>query len=374
MLLLRLLMIAALVSAPLAQGQQQATPVGVDIVSHEPMLQTIPVIGRLVSLQSGVVAARTSGPVADIKVEVGDHVAEGDVIAVLDQARLRAQLDLVTTELDEMRARLATAEANQAMAQQELGRFERLRNTAAFNKALLDDQVQKLEAVRSNRKEAEARIARGKVAQRLAEIELADATIRAPFPGAVILRHVSEGAWLQVGSPVITLLNDNNLEVEADVPADRLAGLSSDAEVALLFNDGSLHQARVRAIIPDENPAARTRPVRFLPVFGVLQNALANNQTVTLLIPTGTQGEVISVNKDAVLRKGGQALVYVVEDGVAKPRSVQLGEAVGSRFRVLDGLAPGEVVVIRGNERLQPGQSVSYPGQTDHAQASAEQG
>ncbi len=72
--------------------------------------------------------------------------------------------------------------------------------------------------------------------------------------------------------------------------------------------------------------------------------------------------EIVSVHKDAVTRAQGRASVFVVVDGVAHPRVVELGDAVGTRFEVLYGLAPGELVVVRGNERLMPGQAVTLEG------------
>jgi hypothetical protein len=162
---------------------------------------------------------------------------------------------------------------------------------------------------------------------------------------------------------VVTLVNQEALEIEADVPAARLAGVILGNRVTVMLDDGIAHQAQVRAIIPDENPAARTRPVRFQPQFDAVEIPLAINQPVTVLLPMGGESEVVSVHKDAVLRKGNQALVFVVQNGVAQPRSVELGEAMGSRLQVVQGLEPGEIVVIRGNERLRPGQQVSYPDQ-----------
>ncbi|NJN45305.1 MAG: efflux RND transporter periplasmic adaptor subunit [Candidatus Competibacteraceae bacterium] len=178
------------------------------------------------------------------------------------------------------------------------------------------------------------------------------------------MRNVNEGAWVQRGDPVVTLINERNLEIEADVPARRLLGIAPGNNIEVRLEDGSLHQAQVRAIIPDENPASRTRPVRFTPQFSAIL-PLAANQPVTLLLPVAAADNVVSVHKDAVLRQGGEAIVFVVQDGAANSRTVQLGEAVGNRFQVLEGLEPGDVVVIRGNERLRPGQKVSYPDQPD---------
>jgi hypothetical protein len=92
---------------------------------------------------------------------------------------------------------------------------------------------------------------------------------------------------------------------------------------------------------------------------------LAVNQPATLQLPAGGAREVVSVHKDAVLRRGGRDMVYLVRDGAATPRTVALGEAVGSRFQVLDGLVPGDLVVVRGNERLRPGQPVTFLDQIE---------
>ena len=66
----------------------------------------------------------------------------------------------------------------------------------------------------------------------------------------------------------------------------------------------------------------------------------------------------MTVHKDADTTSGSGYVVYVVEEETAKPRTVSIGEAVGDRFEVISGLEEGETVVIRGNERLQPGQKV----------------
>ncbi len=366
------LMLLWALMAPVAQGQSRVTQVSVDTVHLQPMSQTVPVIGRFAARQSGVVAARTEGPVERLQVDVGDHVQRGDVLAVLDQARLRARLALVEAELKELEAREATARSVEKLAKLELNRLERLRGSAAFNQSLYDERVQQLEVAQSNRREAQARIARGRVNLELAKIELDDSTIRAPFPGTVTLRHTNAGAWLDAGDSVVTLINDESLEIEADVQASYLDGLAPDTRISVLLDGGERYRARVRSVIPDENPAARTRAVRLQPEFGTTERPLAVNQPVTLMVPLGREAEVVSVHKDAVLSRSGRDMVFVVRDGAAEPRTVVLGEAVGSRFQVLEGLVPGDVVVIRGNERLRPGERVSYTRQPDASSLAAD--
>jgi multidrug efflux pump subunit AcrA (membrane-fusion protein) len=98
-----LMVLAPLLGMLPVGAQMLETPVGVDEVRREPLVQTIPVIGRLVSLQSGVVASRTAGLVEKFSVEVGDSVERGAVIAVLDQDRLRANKALREAELQNFR-------------------------------------------------------------------------------------------------------------------------------------------------------------------------------------------------------------------------------------------------------------------------------
>ena len=196
----------------------------------------------------------------------------------------------------------------------------------------------------------------------LAQIDLSWATIEAPYPGVITTVHTEVGAWLAVGQPVVSLINDLDLEVEADVPSSRVAGLREGTSVALALDDGSEHTAVVRTVIPAENALTRTRQVRFTPRFGPVSKPLAINQTATVMVPAGEERQVLTVHKDAIVRNQGQAFVYVASDGTAQIRPVQLGVAVGGRFEVLGGLGPGEPVVVRGNERLRPGQAISVGG------------
>ena len=326
-----------------------------------PLIQTVPVIGRLVARQSGVVAARTRGPVAEIRVNVGDRVEKSDIIAVLVLDRLEAERKLRAAEAAEARAATQTAKEEFTFVQQELRRLENLRRSAAFSQARYEDKVQDVAKARSSIAEAEAVLLREQVNLTMSEIDLRDAEIRAPYAGVVSMRHTEVGSYLNVGDDVVTLINDLNLEIEADVPASRISGLSPGAEIAFRLSDGSDLKAKVRAVVPEENPLTRTRTVRFTPKFNGNRN-LATNQSVTLYLPVGEPRDVVTVHKDAVIARGGRKIVFVAKDGTADMRSIRVGEAVGSRFEVLDGLEQGDLVVVRGNERLRQGQKIVLRG------------
>ncbi|MDP6707406.1 MAG: efflux RND transporter periplasmic adaptor subunit [Alphaproteobacteria bacterium] len=350
--------------APLAGpvSAQRAAVVGVDEVRLETISQTFPVIGRLVARKAGVVAARVGGPVDLMRVQVGDRVKVDQVLAVLHRNRLKWTHELRQADVTERAAELETARAAMKIVSQEVARMERLKKnrSAAFQQARYDDRQLELVRQKSAMAEAEARLRRARSNRNLARIDLEEAEIRAPYDGVVTLRHTDAGAYLKVGDPVVTLIADADLEIEADVPAGRLPGLAPETKVRIAFADGSGGEAVVRAVVPEENPLTRTRAVRFSPSFETSGGRFASNQSVTVEVPIGAARETLTVHKDAILNRGGKTLVFVAAEGKATPRPVELGEAVGGRYVVLAGLNAGEAVVVRGNERLRPGQPVSY--------------
>jgi RND family efflux transporter MFP subunit len=355
------LLAAALALAAVDAGAQQAALVGVDEVRSEQVSQTYPVIGRLVARNAGIISARVRGPVDEVRVEVGDAVEKNDVLAVLVRDRLRWELERKAADVAERRADLAARQSQVEIKSQELERLDRLRKSrsAAFRQAVYDDARIESDMLASQASEATARLKQATADLKLAELDLRDAEIRAPFAGVVTVKHIDAGAYVSVGAPVVTLVNDRDLEIEADVPADRISGLAPDGDVVVMVN-GQPEHAVVRAIVPQENPLTRTRAVRLTPKFDINRGGLAVNQSVTVRVPITDARKVVSVHKDAILNRQGGNMVFVVEDGAAKPRQVVIGEAVGGRFIVVDGLKPGEKVVVRGNERLFPGQPVTF--------------
>ena len=348
-----------------AMAQQGPATVKVDPVIAEPLSQTMPVIGRFVARQTGVVSALTGGPVAEVTVAVGDEVKKGDVVARLVTERIRWNRQYRAAVLQEKVAALQTAKAQLTLTQSELKRIESLKKSAAFSQARYDDKRNEVTKFQSEVGEQEAAVASAKAELRLADIDLHNAEIRAPYDGVISQRHTVAGAYLGVGSPVVTMINHTKLEIEADVPSNRIAGLEAGHVVEIRLEDGRTLKATVRARVPDENVLTRTRPVRFTPIFdGTTAEAmgLAVNQSVTAMVPIDKVRQVVTVHKDAIVPRGGKNIVVVAIDGKAEMRSVRLGDAVGNRFEVLDGLSAGDIVVVRGNERLRPGQEVTYQG------------
>lgn len=341
-----------------AMAQDRATPVQTDAVVRAPVARTVPVLGRMVPRRSGAVAARVAGPLARMRVEVGDQVRQGAVLAELVDDRLNWLRDLRAAERIEAEAKLAGAEAQLRQVEAELARLERLRGSAAFNRSRYEDQVHEVARLEGARAEAQARLKRAEAQLAEAEWDLDHAEVLAPYDGVVSARHLSAGAYVNRGEAVVDLIDHTTLEIEADVPADRLAGLVPGVDVEVTFAGGQDHIAMVRAVVPYENAKTRTRPVRLVPA--PVDRTLAINESVTVHVPAGPARSVLSVAKDAVLAGAEGHRVWVVgDDGTVQPRPIRVGEGFNGRFEVISGLEPGERVVVRGNERLRPGQKVT---------------
>lgn len=332
--------------------------VGVDPARLEPLSQTIPIIGRLVAVQSGKVSAEVGGAVRKLAVVVGDHVEAGDLIARLDNETVKGQLAVQQSQVEEGMAELGALQADMLLAEQDMKRQNDLKKSGAFSRAKHEDAIQKVAKAKANILRAKAMIETRKATRRLSEITLGKSEIRAPYSGVVSEKLTEIGAYVRAGDAIIALVSDSSLEVEADVPSMRLKGLSAGVIVKFSLADGREFNAVVRALLPSENPMTRTRPVRFTPEFKTAVSGLADAQTVTVDVPLGASRQVLTVHKDAIIKRGEKSLVYVVSNETAEARTVRLGESTGARIEIMSGLEAGDSVIIRGNERLRPGAQV----------------
>ncbi len=345
-----------------AQGKQSAS-VFVDAVREDILDDTVPIIGRLVSRQGGSLAARTGGAVVALHVGVGDQVEAGQIIAELDRETLDANYALAKGQLKTARAQLTVNQARHILAEQKRSRLEKLRRSTAFNKADFDDATQSLAIATAEIAKSRAEIATMRARLTLAQIERSRAVILAPYRSVVLSRETEVGAWLRQGDPVVRLLSPEALDIEAEVPARYLDGVTAGQAFSLHLADGSVQVARVRAVLPQENPRTRTRTVR-LSADLTTTPGLADNQSITLFVPAGRKRPALTLHKDAIVQSPNGPLAFVVEDNRAQLRRLQLGQEAGQRIEVVSGLAVDDQTVIRGNERLRAGQPVQITNQS----------
>lgn len=357
---IRLTAFAVAVIALGATAHAQGRPAGVAVeeVQRRTIAETVPVFAQVVTARDGIVAARVSGTVADVHVLAGAAVREGARLATLDTELAEIELRQAEARLAEARAGVETATARRDRLDAALRRIERLRETAAFSQGRFEEAEGELLQARGQLAEAEARVTTAETAIAEVRYRIDQAVIRAPFAGTVLESLTNPGEFIASGAPVARLLDTRALEIEAAVPSRFVANLSEGTEVRATTDAGDPLSLVVRAILPLEDEATRTRPVRFLPRNADALARAAVGASVSVDIPMGVPREALAVPKDALVQAQGGWTVFVDADGAAEPRQIEIGAPLGEFFEVTGGLEEGDRVVVRGNERLRPGQPI----------------
>lgn len=322
------------------------------------LAETRPVFGQVVAQRDSAVAARVAGIVDEVRVLVGDQVEPGDVLAVLDRQLLGIELAQAEAVLAESEAGIEVAQSRVVRTQDVFNRIDALSGTAVFSEGRLEDTRGALAEANGQLAEAQARLLNAQAALERARYNYERARITVPFRAIVLSVDANPGQFISSGESVARLLDMTTLEVEANVPSQYIAGLSPQLVLSGEIEDGTALDLTVRAILPTEFASTRTRPVRFTTDLQALIGRVAVGQSITVSVPTDAPRDALSVPKDALTQSANGWSVFVDEDGVATPRTVQVGVAMGDRFEVLSGLNEGDFVVVRGNERLFPGQPI----------------
>jgi RND family efflux transporter MFP subunit len=357
-----------LAAATPAAAAEAATPtkkasvqVSVDAVRRVASDETVPLLGRVVALREGPIAIEVAGVVTAIRAEVGDRVKAGAPLFEIDPVPLRLKADVARAEEAARAAQVIEAKASARIAKSELERMEKLKNSAAFTPSRYEDKHQDVARLEAAAEAAEAARRIALANRKLAERDLVNAALAAPYDGVVIERRVDIGAYVAKGEAVFALINDRDIEVEADVPADLLlhfnpAGREIEVEITETRKIAGTVRARPAArepAHPHPPDARRPAPRRGDPCPGdqprgedrlSLRTAARN--------PVGIQGRGDPPR--------GQDPGDDRHPEGAAARAVTLGASLGGRFAVIDGLAEGDLAVVRGNERLAPGTPLKY--------------
>ena len=344
-----------------AQAQGRAASVITEIVALGPISDTTPVIGQLVASVEAEVATRRAGIAGEVLFTIGDKVRKGDLLVRLETEQIEIEQRSAQASLETARAGVAAAEASLALAQQGLNRQTRLQGSTAFSRAQFEDLQQEAARAQSELARAVAQVGMAEASMAMMAYNLSNTEIRAPFTGVVTERIAQPGQFLRVGDPVARLLDVDRLEIEADIPTELTTGLPPGKQVRVRFGGDVTARATVRAALPIETIETRTRPIRFsTDLSGVDPLRIAVGKSVSLDVPVSAPREALLAPKDALVQaRGGGWSVFVVEDGKANPRAVTLGVSAAGQIEILSGLDVGDEVVVRGNERLRPGQDVA---------------
>ncbi len=350
------------------------------------------------------------------EIDVGMEVKKDEVLAQLRTRTLRIteeatqaalhQSEFELAELqkrlpsDEERARAAMAAgvAKEKMTQSKHKRLERLMARNAASGEDLDEslglavmaaeEVARLRAefdlVRvesgpgaERLKQAEAKVetARGELLRVQDEIE--KRTVRAPFDGFVVSKHTEVGQWLSQNSPVFEIVELNEVEVEVMVPERHMREVRTGTKVDVRIEALAEPQARrgtVARVIAQADTKSRLFPVRVLLTNEKDESGerpIRGGMFAVAHLPLGTKHVARLVPKDALVLQAGKSVVFAVDTsgngGLAKVVSISVkpGSAHEGLVEVEGNLKPGQLVVVRGNERLADGQTVQIESRSD---------
>ena len=337
---------------------QGAASVEVDKVILETLNQTIPIIGRIISLKEANVPAAVIGKIENVSVEVGDKVKKGQILALIDIERYKWLAEIASANVNATKAEIKSAKAETNINLIELNRMENLKESSAFNVAKYE-RLQSLHTSLIAKEEiVEAKLKSILQEEKLAKLNLKRATVKAPFDGVIELKMIELGEAVGLGFTLFKLVSDSLLEIEANVPSNRARILKINNNIKVSTTDKISFNSSLRALGVRENSNSRTIPVHLQFNNSDISRNLFVGENVNIFIPIGPGRKAPTIHKDAILKREGMSLVYVVEEEKAVIKPLKLGDGVGNRFIVLGGVEEGDTVVIKGNERLRPGQNV----------------
>lgn len=331
---------------------QDAAPVTFVVPRQVAVGEQIRLTGTLTAERSARLSPRVDGLVARVRADAGDRVKAGAPLLELDSTVARLALRRAEAGTAEARARAAEAErlaveARRLVAERHLPRTE------------------------VERREADAKLAAAALeAAEAAEREQAEIVRRhvvpAPFGGVVARRLADVGEWVARGTPVFELVATDRIRLDVQAPQERFSDIAEGAPVEVIADALGPEPlaGRIVARVPVTDPTARTFLVRIL-IDGAAGRLLPGTSATAVIGLPGAR-QALAVPRDALMRyPDGTHSVFVLRevDGrtVAEERRVSLGRGA-AQVEVLEGIAPGERVVVRGNERLRNGQPVRIVG------------
>jgi membrane fusion protein (multidrug efflux system) len=318
-------------------------PVDVDTARMQPIVDAVRATGRIEAVQAVELRSDEQGRVTALLFHEGQLVARGAPLVRIDDAMLRAQAE--------------RADADRDLARQQLERVRRLRAQNAATPADLE------------RVEAAARSATAALA--VLQLQIARSVVRAPFAGVVGQRFVSLGDYITTTTPLLTLQTVDPQRAVIEVPerhAVRLK-LGQTVEFTVAAEPSRTFAARVDFIDPVVQTANRTIMVK-----GLARNPdriLKPGMFIEARLATATRANAVVIPEDAVQPLRTANVVWVVANGKASRRVVQLGARSQGVVEILSGVKPGELVVVGGLERM--GEGMPLAGKPRIRQSAASQ-
>jgi membrane fusion protein (multidrug efflux system) len=345
-------------AAPPAAGGAGAPPppeVGVVVAAPRPIGLVNELPGRLEASRVAQVRARTPGIVQRRLFNEGADVRAGQPLFQIDSAPLRAALQSA-------QAALARAQANVVQATSQVERYKPLVEANAISKQEYVNAV-------AAQKQAQADVAAGQAAVQTAQINLGYATVTAPIGGRIGRALVTEGALVGQGepTPLAMIQQIQPMYVNFTQPATEVLRLrralasgqlkrASGPEAAIVrivLEDGTDYPQAGRLLFSDLTVDATSGQIMLRAEIPNSDALLLPNMYVRVKLEEAQAQDAIVLPQQAVMRSSqGDSVMVVGPDGKVAPRPVKVGTAAGNQWIVLEGLKPGEQVMVDGFQKV----------------------
>jgi len=336
--------------------EEKAVPVRVQAVELTTITASLTATGTIVARDDVSVGAETGGRVREVPVVVGDRIAAGDVLVVLDD-----ELPALAVRQAEAQRLLAEADRDEAVAN-----WERAR-ALWEHEDISDAEYESAERIA---KVARAGMMAAEAALGGAERQLRNTRIESPVDGLVAFVFAEVGQLVAVGTPVAHVVNDAILEIDVGLGEDRVVhvrpGQAATVQVRALPEE--VFEGRVEYVGPRSDDATRTYPVRVL--MRNRDGLLRSGMVGEVEIAADLLEDVIVVDRDWVVDRYGEPALLVASDSRAEIRKVKLGRIVGDRVLVLSGLEPGDLVVTLGYDQVTDGALLELAAESDTTEVS----
>ena len=367
-----------------ARGREDAAkPIKTESVRQEALRRSVEVVGTLAAVDEVTVSSEAEGRVARLFSGLGDRVVAGQALLELDREKPQYNLDQQKAALERALAKFGAtdashlppiektpdvlkAQAELVQAKQAFDRADELNRRQLVPKQTLDDAEAMLQSKQAsydaslqNARNLRADIAASEAALKLADRELRDTAIRAPFDGYIQKRLVSLGEYVKVQTPVMAVVRVDPLKVTAEIPEKMAPWIKLGQTVELhvdAYPDKTI-TGKISRISPAVNTATRAFPFEALvPNTDAL---LKPGTFARVHIESSKVDQVMTLTYAAIQYRYGVNRVFVVDGDHLVARELKVGERMGERIEVVDGVKPGDAVALTDVDKLSDGTRVS---------------
>jgi len=336
--------------------------------------------GYITPRRRATIAAKITGRVTGVYFDEGTRVAQGQLLATLDDSDVKRAFDSAKADRDAAQAAIADYEVQLKNAQILLHRADQLQRAGVQTQEALDNASTAADSLKAKIELAKQQVAASEARIGMAQQAVDNCTIRAPFAGIVVSKDAQVGEMVSPNSAgggftrtgIATIVDMKSNEIEVDVNESYIARVENGQQVTATLDaypDKPI-PSKVRTVIPTADRQKATVKVRItilnlekynfiLPDMGVKVAFLENEQPAAKDKGKDKGPQAVAfIPKGAVRSDSNASFVFLVRDGKVERRAVSLGTDRGTDVAVLAGVSPGDSLVVKGPESLRDGDKV----------------